>query len=200
MKKNLLLITILGLYSMGLQAQIKVEGGFRFGLNLADIRNQVGDSKEDFYFGGLVHMRLTKWYALQPEIVYSRQGGKIEYAVNDAGGPIDTSMQTMIKKQTLDVNYLSFGLINKFYVVPNAGFHIMVGPVLDYKINDNADFDIDKYDVGGTLGMGYTFPFGMSMEFRYKHGFNVIYGDSGWVFSGDSKFNRVLQLGLGFQF
>ena len=55
------------------------EFGLKGGVNIASIHNSVGndfDSRVGFNIGGLAHIHMTKHFALQPELVYSLQGGE----------------------------------------------------------------------------------------------------------------------------
>lgn len=56
------------------QAQVTVKPGVRAGLNISSLTNYNADSRADFYVGGQVGIQFTKFYTLQPELTYSRQG------------------------------------------------------------------------------------------------------------------------------
>src|SRR5690606_9547303 len=115
------------------------------------------DFKTDFYAGGIVSLHLGQRYVLQPELTYTRQGANNVFFVGQGEGEAD-------RQENVTIQYLSLGVMNKFYFV--EGFHGMIGPSIDLKIGKNfprIDFDDDDYggiDLGLALGLGYTLPIG----------------------------------------
>lgn len=153
-------------------AQITVKPGVRGGVNFSVLTADVFDVRPDVYLGGLAEIKLAKFYALQPEINYSRQGATANF-MYDAGfgryGEYD---------KDYSLQYLNINLINKFYVF--HGLHALVGPSMDFKLSDNmgSDFgeEVRNYDIGLNLGIGYTFPIGLTIESRFKFGFLDVFG------------------------
>ena len=71
------------------QAQVTVKPGVRAGLNISSLTNYNADSKADFYVGGQVGIQFTKFYTLQPELTYSRQGATVnDYFFDDSFDPV----------------------------------------------------------------------------------------------------------------
>lgn len=161
-------------------------------------------SKTDFYVGLYGALHLTKYYTLQPEIDYSRQGSKISY--------FDPSLATKMEKQ-FDVSYLSLTVINKFTF--NDKFNIHVGPAIDiltdksrnvayqnniydpyyydsYSYYNDADSDIDLSFV---LGLGYNFTKNLGIEARIKKGIIPVLD-----LSDDDHTNVVFSAGLTYTF
>ncbi|HSD14719.1 MAG TPA: outer membrane beta-barrel protein, partial [Flavobacterium sp.] len=137
-------------------------------------------SKTDFYFGGYGAIKLSKYYTLQPEIVYSRQGTYFEY-MNEG-------------KTKIDVSYLSFGVVNKFTFINK--FNVHVGPTLDFQIEKNNDVDLsNNFDLALMLGAGYDFTDNFGVEARIKQG--LIPMSDGGV---SSETNVVYQLGINYTF
>jgi len=175
-------------------ANAQVRPGVKLGINHSNISNTKLESKAGLYIGAFVKIPITEYYALQPEVLYSRQGGK----------------SNSTEYGDVDINYLSIALPNKFYVVPNKGFHFILGPALDINIennpisltNGNSNFEISPLDVSFFGGIGYEFGFGLSLEARYKHGtastdffgINDLYEKEG------SNFNTVFQIGAAYKF
>ncbi|MFP3834270.1 porin family protein [Chryseobacterium sp. SIMBA_028] len=117
-------------------------------------------TRTDFYLGFLGNIRFAKFYALQPEINYSRQGTKVESNVNNMG------------EQNITVSYLGIQLVNKFYF---NKFNVHAGPTLDFvveKKNINPDNEID---LGITAGVGYDITKNFGIEARVKKGFIPVY-------------------------
>lgn len=188
-------------------SQVTFKPGVRTGANFANISNIDYDTKTDFYFGTFLEMQLASIYALQPEITYSRQGANS----NISGG------------RDLELQYVGLSVINKFSPIPDVGLHFLVGPGIDVKVGDNIQNDYSGYyydynddtapvDITFIGGIGYDFPFGLSVEARYKQG--IIDYDDGFSEFGDSNdpyyddyndrdennLNGVFQIGVSYKF
>jgi hypothetical protein len=197
--------------AMQAQAQVTVKPGVRAGLNLSNFTNSDMDTKADFYVGGLVAIKLAKFYTLQPELTYTRQGAKAEYT-EVSFDPIVQNSRTY--EQDYSIQYISLGLMNKFNIV--EGFHATVGPTIDFKVGDNfpdfADDELVGLDIAFNGGLGYTLPMGLTIEARYKLGFVDIFGDNFEEDYYDDYYdddngnyddiilNSVIQLGLSYTF
>lgn len=188
------------------QAQVSVQPGVRAGLNLTNLANMEGaEARPDFYVGGMVSLNLLKFYTLQPEISYSRQGAKYEF-----NGPIPAFPGYQQPEENLEIQYLSISLMNKFNIV--KGFHAVVGPSVDFKVGDNFSEDwygTDIADIDFALhgGLGYTLGMGLTVEARYKMGLIDIFGYDSWDDNAENTdnyedivLNSVLQLGLSYSF
>jgi len=111
-------------------------------------------NRTDFYIGFFGNVRLTKFYALQPEFNYSRQGAKVE-----SSGRND--------RNEYKISYFGTQLINKFYF---KNFNILVGPTIDIAVEKDFDASYD-FDLGITAGAGYDITKNFGVEARVKHGF-----------------------------
>jgi hypothetical protein len=111
-------------------------------------------SKTDFYVGFFGALHLTKYYTLQPEIDYSRQGATLK-----SGGTT----------QKYDVSYLSIAVINKFTFTDK--FNVHVGPTIDFKTDNSINIDPDSdVDLAFVLGAGYNVTKNFGLEARIKKG------------------------------
>ena len=200
-KNSVLWVLMLVLGTVHGYAQKKVSPGIRAGVNLATLSNIDAGFKTDFYAGGLVSLHLGKRYVLQPELTYTRQGAsEVVFVDDETGNPL--------MPEEVTIQYLSLGVINKFYFV--EGFHGMVGPSLDMKIGKNfprVDFDDDEYggvDLGIALGLGYTLPFGLGIEARFKTGLLDAFNNDHFLGMFDDpddiSLNRVFQVGVSYAF
>jgi hypothetical protein len=197
-----------------LAAQTKVKPGIRAGANFSRITNSE-EGKTDFYIGGLLEIKLAKIYTLQPELVYSRQGGTISYNFNQFGyDPIyDPINDPAFRNKTSirhNLDYLSIGIINKFTF--EKGFQVMVGPSIDIKVAGEKAFlvsdDLIGLDFALVGGIGYVFSNGLTLEVRFKQGMVDIYGDN-YNQTNDTnnngnydevKLNQLFQIGASYSF
>ncbi|WP_048512034.1 porin family protein [Chryseobacterium sp. FH2] len=136
-------------------------------------------TKTDFYIGLFGNIRFAKFYALQPEINYSRQGTKLDTNVNNWNG------------QTLTATYLGIQLVNKFYF---NKFNIHFGPTLDFLV-EHKNFDTEnEVDLGLTAGLGYDITKNFGVEARVKKGFIPVY------YFNDNHSNVTFQAGVYYTF
>ena len=106
-------ILIAFLFFFGLtqvNAQVTFKPGLRAGLNLSKITQSDASTRTDFYIAGFGELKLTKYYTLQPEISYSKQGGNdvLVEIFNNQTGSYDFS------KEDISVDYISLAIVNKF--------------------------------------------------------------------------------------
>ena len=172
-------------------AQVSFKPGLRAGLNLShftqtDDSDEEFKSKSDFYIGGYGELKLTKYYTLQPEITYSRQGSKYEY-VGTVFGPGSSN------STTFDVTYLSFAVVNKFTFNDKFNFH--VGPTIDFLVEKDRRIDYNSdVDLAFLLGLGYNFNSNFGIEARVKKGIVPV------VDYNDSQTNVVFSFGATYTF
>lgn len=145
-------------------------------------------AKTDFYLGLYGALHLSKYYTLQPEINYSRQGSNVEY--------YDGSTRKTTK---VDLGYLSVGMINKFTFTDKFNFHL--GPTIDFIVDKpiaiarNVDSDVD---LAFTAGFGYNFTKNFGIEGRVKKGIIPAYYNSSYS-DGDHT-NVVFSVGGTYTF
>lgn len=183
------------------QAQVSVSPGIRGGLNLSTLTNIDNNSmKSDYYIGGLVEIKFNKYFTLQPEITYSRQGSNGYYL---DGSP----EQNTIREDTkYELNYVTLGAVAKFNF-GGQGFHVLAGPSLDIKTSDNFGrfgYDPIATDFAFVGGIGYSLPNGLTFEARFKQGLVDIYGYDGIDYDDyyydQVILNQVLQFGISYTF
>ena len=201
-------IIAFGLVVSGVSAQMSVKPGVKAGLNFSTFTNTDADSKTDFYMGGFVAIKLAKIYTLQPEVVYSRQGAIVSQDYYDTYDPLYSVGR---RNTRYSVDYLSFGIINKFTF--KHGFQAVVGPSLDFKVGDNFNRNHTEepmgFDLGLIGGIGYSLPNGLTFEARIKQGmvdiFGNAYDDYDDEYDNDGNYNdvilnQVFQLGVSYTF
>jgi hypothetical protein len=198
MKKLTVIAFILFIGIITSNAQVRVSPGIRGGLNVSTLTNiDDNKSKTDFYIGGLVNIKFNKYFSLQPEITYSRQGDQgREYLGNGFN----------YRYVNYELNYLTLGAVAKFNI-GGKGFHILGGPSVDLKISDNyINSNPEDFDLAFVGGVGYTLPNGLTFEARIKQGLIDIYGYDG-INNGNNDYyyndvilNQVFQIGISYTF
>jgi hypothetical protein len=201
MKKLTVIAFVLFIGVLTSQAQVTVSPGLRGGLNLSRLSN-IDDNglKSDFYVGGLVDIKFNKFFTLQPEITYSKQGSEGRY--------FDDQNPNFGTPAKYELDYLSLGAVAKFNF-GGRGFHILAGPSADFKTSDNFGrygFDPIDFDFSIVAGLGYTLPNGLTFEARFKQGLIDIYGYDGVDYDDDNYYyndlilNQVFQIGISYTF
>lgn len=193
------------LMSFAAFAQIKVRPGARLGMNISKLSNlTTSSSKTGLNASAFVNIRFTRFYELQPEIGYSNQGTKIK--TSSFFNEFDPVIQN--GKRTLDLEYLTLGITNKFYPIKDFGLNLIVGPSLDFLVGEDYNDEILRADVSFFGGVGYEFPFGLGIEVRYKQGlidvredYNDYIDDTdGDYYDDPNVLNGVVQLGVSYRF
>lgn len=187
MKKILLLSSATFCSLLFLKAQ-ETHFGIKAGLNMATInydKIEDYDSKAGLHAGILAHIHISNHFAVQPELVYSMQGGK----------GTDHKLQT---------SYLNLPVLAQ-YMFSN-GFRLQTGPQLgvllnaERKADNGVEVDVNDrlktVDFAWTLGGGYLFPPGIGIDARYNLGLSNI-NEPSELIKGQ---NRVFQVGLFYQF
>ena len=177
-------------------AQTKTSFGLRLGVNFSNISNTELDARVGGNGAVFFEARFSDVYALQPELMFSRQGAKASNATNE----------------DLRIDYLSIGLANKFFIIPNVGLHLLAGPSIDIDfennpiklINGNNDSEVTPFDISVFGGIGYEFPFGLILEARFKQGLLEIdlfdFDFDSESFDSDAAFNVTFQYSVAYKF
>jgi hypothetical protein len=193
--------TILALFVSAftqIHAQVQFKPGLRAGANFSDLTNSDLKTKAGYYVGFTGGLQLSKYYALQPEFGFTQQGAQGYYNYPD-----DQSSGVIRSYEHINLNYVSFGLINKFTFGEIMNFH--VGPNMDFEI-DQHKFSNVPVDLAMNVGVGFDFPSGFGLEFRAKKGlFDVLdssgYRDGNYLFSKwRYNTNILFQAGLSYTF
>lgn len=180
-----------------INAQVTFKPGLRAGLNLSKITQSDASTRTDFYIAGFGELKLTKYYTLQPEISYSKQGGNdvLVEVYNNQTGNYDAF------KQDISVDYISFAIVNKFTF--NDKFNMHFGPTIDFQTGQNR-FTQSDVDLAFLLGLGFNVTKDLSLEARLKKGiidiYETDYFSSNSYDVGDYNTNFLFQLGVSYTF
>jgi hypothetical protein len=185
MKK--LLLTAAAVFAFSFANAQEVKFGVKAGLNLADLGGDDADgvdSKIAFHVGGLAEIKLSDKFAIQPELLYSAQGGEVE------GG-----------KYNFD--YILLPIMAKFY--PIKQLSIEAGPQIGFLVSgkvkpdsgDSIDVkdDLKSTDIAANLGVSYNFTDNISAGLRYSLGLTQVTDE------GDFDImNNVFSLSAAYKF
>jgi len=170
--------------------------GLKGGLNLAnlDVKDPEGsyNSRTGYHAGIFLRSKFSK-IAIQPEVVLFTQGTD---ATNTALGDYKDSF-----------TYLSVPLMLKYY--PILGLNLQAGPQFGFLLDGernyssilgNGSTDIKDYynssDVSISVGGGWDFKFGLSLDCRY----NIGVKDLNNVSNGEEAKSKVFLVSLGWNF
>ena len=196
MKKVLLLIAVV---AAGFTANAQeVKFGAKAGLNIASISGDTDDlgntsARTSFHVGAVAEITISDKFAIQPELVYSTQGTKLE--LREADG-------------TMKLDYLNVPVIAKFYVA--EGLSLEAGPQIGFLMSAKLkaeyggeteetdikdELEIKSVDFGLNFGAGYKLDNGLNFSARYNLGLSEISKNE----NIDSK-NGVFQISVGYMF
>jgi hypothetical protein len=159
--------------------------GLKAGVNIANLHvdGSEYDSRTGFYVGGLAHVHITKYFAVQPEVMYSSQGAEIGSIKRTEG-------------------YINVPVLAQYMV--NNGFRLQTGPQVGFLTsakNKSGDIEVDVKDQLNTVdfawsfGASYISKTGLGLDARYNLGISNINDNE----SVEAK-NRVFQVGAFYQF
>lgn len=189
--KRIIIALLLIVSSTSVFSQVKARPGIRAGVNYSKLTNTTLDAKAGLYAGVFLNIQFTNFYALQPEVSYSNQGGK-----SNISGVED-----------LSIDYVSVAVMNKFFVMNDQKLHLMLGPTFETNFEDNfvrlangsTIGEVTPVDIGFVLGVGYQFKSGLVIEARYKQGLiDVDYEDN--HIENKNQLNSVFQVGAAYKF
>ena len=210
--------------TFGATAQEKpVKFGLKAGVNLSSVSKitvsgggvEVSATERDgmaigFHAGGFLNYSFGQFFGIQPELVFSKQGGKQK---SPAASGEDGSANFVF-------NYINIPIL--FEVKPITGLSLLIGPQLGLNVYRSAsaegetisgsDFDdwissddlplgkFKSFDVSVAMGLQYTFSENFHVGARYNLGVTapINRSESGVTVSGWK--NNVIQLSVGYAF
>ena len=200
MKKVLLIVFITFFYTGQAQTQtIKIKLGIRAGFNYSNITELKSHYKFGRHGGIFGELALTKHYSLQPELCFSQQGAEHVESYNQT--IFDPTVYGSYYYD-IDLNYLSFVLVNKFTFADKI--YLLVGPSIDFSTINNEGLN-SNVDLSIVTGFGIKVTDNFSLETRFKKGvFDIVdygyYKTSDNFFFGDYNTNILFQLGAIYTF
>jgi hypothetical protein len=184
--KKYCVVLVLTLLSATLAKAQHTNFGIKAGYNSSSVQISDGadyEGKSGLHIGGLAHIHITSHFAVQPELVFTMQGGETT-------------------NSKLKMNYLNIPVLGQYMV--NDGFRLQTGPQIGFLVSaeqkiGNIEVDVDdtfsSVDFSWAFGAGYIFSSGFGIDARYNLGLSNVSDDSDF----EAK-NRVFQVGVFYQF
>lgn len=173
MKKFFLAALFMTAFTLQSHAQ-EIHFGGKAGVNFASFTGDDADGfdgRTAFHIGLAAELGITDKFSIQPELLYSAQGGEFQ--------DID-----------IDIDYLTLPVLAKYYAAEN--FSIEAGPQFGFKVNEGDNVDAESFDLGIAAGLGYKLN-DLFFQGRYVFGLSDV-GDG-----GDIK-NGLFQISIGYWF
>lgn len=205
-------IALIALFALGLGstgfAQESVTG-IKGGLNLSSLSTDGNDDKNlkmGFHAGVFSKIPFSESFAIQPELLYSGKGIKLNY---DESGVAEGDTK-------FNLNYIDLPVKLVFNL--SEDFELQFGPYVSYLVNANVDTDAEFFggdinsvdeldrdhfnslDYGLTAGLGFDLD-PMIFGLNYNLGLNQVAKDNDVSYDllGDAK-NTVIQVYVGLKF
>lgn len=188
--KKLLCVVFVMCLTVASYAQVQVALGLKAGVNVSKLNtDDLESSSITSFHGGAFGLFKFTAIGIQPELLFSQQGSKIE----DISG----------NKEDLKMSYMTIPVMVKFYLP--GGFNLQAGPQFGFL--NSAEFDgrdikdsFKSSDITANVGVAWDAPFGLVLDARYNIGLSDISDDSsiGEVKSGTFQFSlgyKILKFG-----
>jgi len=174
-------------------AQVTFRPGIRAGSNFSKITDADSNFKPDLFVGIYGALKLSRYYVFQPEISYSNQGGN-----NVSSYEFDQINQKyVVKKVDISNTFVTFGIINKFYI--NENINVNIGSTLDFMV-DPDEYTDSEVDLAISLGAGYKIAKNLEAEIRVKKGIVDTFMANHSYGLNQTNTNFLFQLGLSYTF
>jgi hypothetical protein len=156
--------------------------GPKAGVNLSNYQggNIQTEAKAGYHFGGMLNFGFGNVFSIQPEVLFSTLGAKVE----SSGSKAD-----------FKINYLTVPVMLKFRT--RSGFYLEAGPQAGFRLSESVpDQTIDHFaknlDISLGAGLGYQTNIGLGIGVRYVAGLSKVGDFSSQEINPDFK-NSVIQ-------
>jgi len=206
MKKIILSAAMLAAVCFSATAQEDIKFGVKAGVNIATFGGDIEDldSRTGFHAGVVAEFKLSETFSIQPELMYSQMGAKLDYV--DSDGITEYNVESTSK-----FDYISLPILAKYYII--EGLSIEAGPQIGFLVSAKQEDKVSgvgeqsadvkdgakSIDFGLAGGLAYDLPIGLFFQARYYAGIANIAeeGDS----NDDFKVtNMGVQLSVGYKF
>jgi len=145
-------LTLLGLIAVATTASAQeVKFGPKAGVNFTQINGKIideGDSFEfdkgltGFHIGAFAEIKFNEKFAIQPELLYSTQGGRYEESESGSeiimGIPVNYNYNAEAK---WNLHYINVPIMAKYYVIPSIA--IEAGPYVGFNMSSKAEYELE---------------------------------------------------------
>lgn len=177
--KKVLFVMLLCFGMSTVNAQM-LKFGLKAGANFSNLEGDGvdGSTYTSYHFGAVAEISLLENLSLQPELLYSSQGTKV-----DVAGVKD-----------INYNYVTVPVLAKFYLTSKK-LSLEAGPQFSFLINEDVEeeFEGEKFDFAAAVGLGYNITDNFFAQARYVMGLTEANKDA-------EVTNRVIQLSVGYRF
>ncbi|MCT2563793.1 porin family protein [Chryseobacterium herbae] len=194
--------------------------GVKGGMNISTV-SEVYDNgwmysdqkaKIGFNAGVFANIPISEKFSLQPEILYSGLGAKIETSRMFDLGP----MTKLEGKETLSLSYLSVPVMFQYNIIPDL--YVEAGPEFGFLLGGRSKGEwtdttdniktttsysdklsnglFNKFNFGIGIGAGYYFTQNLAVTARFTAGITDIYKHD----NGNAVRNNAFQVGLAYKF
>lgn len=180
--------TAVALFAIGFAQAQTARFGVKGGLNVSTLTGNIenAEAKIGAHVGGLVEIKITNKFAIQPELLLSLQGAKNDYTRGSGN-------YRYTNEEKVNLTYINIPVMAKFYVIPKLSLE--AGPQLGFLVNaenkytetevDGGDvFTVSRkndikgnlrtIDAGFNLGASYYFTNNLFVQGRYTIGLSSI--------------------------
>lgn len=203
--KKVLLLAACVVMATGAFAQFS--WGIKGGLNVSSLTDvPTNQMKTGIYVGAFAEYKFNDFIAIQPEVVYSRQG--VAYGIVKEG---DSKLRNRVR-----ANYINIPVLARLYLLDNLTLDLgpQIGFVLTAKdfskgvdtsdgrdvVNAKSRLDKNSYNVVDfSIAMGATYNLNENLFVSARYGLGITnFFDKD--LTGIKGKNSVIQLGMGFVF
>jgi len=167
-------------------------------LDYYDKVTTIEGANTSFHAGTFFQKNITKYFAVQPALLFSIRGGKIR--------DIDSTINASLMNIELRISFLYLYKQLQFGVGPNFGYGLSGklksnGMKRDaYNTSESHERTLKRFEFGGNFMVGYTFKKGVFITANFLPGFTNIYkGDGSAPIDVKAK-TRSFRISLGYSF
>jgi opacity protein-like surface antigen len=203
MKK--IILSAVAVLAFGFTNAQGVKFGVKAALNVATLTGDVEDASSlvGFQVGGFAEIKISEKFAVQPELMYSAQGGENSTSESFGGDTFNSEVKYKL-------GYINIPVMAKYYVAKS--FSLEAGPQIGFLVSAKGDYTfsgggesesgsedikdtVSSVDFGLNVGAGYDFTENLSAGLRYNFGLTNV-NDEG---AADVN-NGVFSVSLGYKF
>lgn len=208
MKKVFFALAAVLMLSLTSQAQVKF--GAKAGMNLSRFTENFETMKPGFNAGVYAQINLHPMFSIQPEVLYSMQGG-MEEETNTTLGQTITAKGSATSHNVIVPVMLQFTPIKPITIEvgPQFGFNlgmslyseVTMSGLVDDSFEESVDLgeeDYKMFDFGLAAGLKYNVNSNINVYARYVFGLTPVFEYAEDY--DDAAMNQNLMIGVGFSF